>query len=91
MNNTDFSRSTRRYLWLPSGRYQLQVAVDTEAGVLAVSEAEDMEVAVLEAVDLVVAMVVTEAVVMEVVLAVSEVAAMGVDLVVSEVVNMVVA
>jgi hypothetical protein len=96
MNNICISRSIYRYLWLLSGHYQLQVVEDTEAVVLAV----DMEVAVLEAVDLVGAMVRTEAVdmvgamvgtaavVMEVVLVVSEVVIMGVVLAATEAVDM---
>lgn len=66
--------------------------MDTEAVVLALSQAVDMEVEVLEAVDLVGAMVDTEAVdlvgAIEVVLEVSEVVAMGVVLAASEAVDM---
>jgi hypothetical protein len=58
--------------------------VDTEVVVLALSQAVDMEVEVLEAVDLVGAMVV----VIKVVLEVSEVVAMEVVLAASEAVDM---
>jgi hypothetical protein len=101
------SRSFHHYFWLLPGHYQIQEVVDTEAVVLAVSQAVDIEVKVLEAVDLVGAMVDTEAVdlvgamvrtvavvmevVMEVVLEVSEVVAMGVVLAASEAVDMEVA
>jgi hypothetical protein len=100
MNSICISRSFHRYFWLLSGHYQIQVVVDTEAAVLALSQAVGMEVEVLEAVNLVGAMVDTEmvdlvgamvrmvAVGIEVVLEVSEVGAMGVVLAASEAVDM---
>jgi hypothetical protein len=100
MNSICISRSFHRYLWLLPGHYQIRVVVDTEAVVLAVSQAVDMEVEVLEVVDLVGAMADTEAVdsvgvmermvavVMEVAIEVSEVVAMGVVLAASEAVDM---
>jgi hypothetical protein len=83
MNSICISRSFHRYFWLLSGHYHIQVVVDTEAVVLAVSQAVDMEVEVLEAVDLVGAMVGMVAVVLEV----SEVVAMGVVMAASEAVD----